>query len=46
MGHKTDSMFRRYNIVCLKDIVEAGKKLDAALAHEKASQMAGLRITS
>jgi len=40
MGHKTDSMFRRYNIVCLKDIVEAGKKLDAALADEKASQMA------
>ena len=32
MGHKTDAMYRRYNIVSDSDVTDAGQKLDRFLA--------------
>jgi type II secretory pathway component PulF len=34
-GHKSRSVFQRYNIVTERDMIEAGQKLDAHLEAQK-----------
>jgi integrase len=38
-GHKTASVFRRYNIVDVKDLADAGKKLEVYLTAEAAKEI-------
>jgi len=42
-GHKTDSVFTRYNIICDEPLQEAGKKLSESLAR-KQKQAAFVRL--
>jgi hypothetical protein len=38
-GHKTDSVFRRYDIVSSEDLREAARKLDIVIPRSKAATL-------